>query len=195
MRAGADWLGFVLVPASPRAVTASQAAALADGVRRRTKLVVLLADPDDGALGAVLETVRPDAIQLHGGETPDRVASVKTRAGAVEVWKAFPVSEAADLDVAATYGAADRWLFDARAPAGADRRGGHGASFDWTLLAGRRFDRPWFLAGGLTPGNVAEAVSETGAEAVDVSSGVESAPGVKDASLIVRFVEAARETG
>lgn len=192
VEAGADWLGFVLVPVSPRFVTAEAAAVLAAPVRGRAKVAVLLVAPDDDAVDAALAAVRPDAVQLHGSETPERVAALKARIAQAEVWKALPVETAGDLDAAAAYGVADRLLLDAKPPAGADRTGGHGAAFDWSLLADRSLDRPWFLAGGLTPANVAAALHTTGAVAADVSSGVERERGVKDAALVRRFVQAVR---
>jgi phosphoribosylanthranilate isomerase len=191
--AGADLLGFVFVPRSPRAVTPGRAAALAarvpEGGPRRVGLFV---DAPDEAIGAVLAACPLDALQLHGGETPARVAAVRARFG-LPVIKAMGIGGAADVAAAQAYsGAADMLLLDARPPPGADRPGGHARVFDWGLLAGVRFGVPWLLAGGLTPGNVAAAIRATGAPGVDVSSGVESAPGVKDPARVAAFVGAAR---
>lgn len=189
--AGAAYVGFVFFPASPRAVTPAEARAAAVEAPPGVVKVALFVDPDDDALDAALDAVALDMIQLHGRESPERVAEVRSRAG-LPVMKAIGVREAADLDALAAYPAADQILVDAKAPDGAARPGGHGAAFDWTLLAGRRWAVPWMLAGGLTPANVATAVRRTGARQVDVSSGVESAPGVKDPALMRAFVEAAR---
>lgn len=187
---GAAFVGFVTFAKSPRHVTPAAAGRLAQAARERAKVVAVLVDPSDALLDEVRGALRPDLVQLHGREPPSRVREVAARTGA-EVIKALPVSEAADLDAARLYeGAADHLMFDARPPAGAELPGGVGARFDWTLPAGRRFARPWFLAGGLDPWNVAEAVRLSGAPAVDVSSGVERGPGVKDAALIETFLRA-----
>ncbi|MES2473427.1 MAG: phosphoribosylanthranilate isomerase, partial [Pseudomonadota bacterium] len=147
---------------------------------------------DDAGIESVVKTVRPDFLQLHGHESVQRTAEIRARFD-VAVIKALPVAEASDFDVVAAYEKyADMLMFDARPPKGADRAGGHGAAFDWKLLAGRSFTKPWFLAGGLNPDNVARAVELSGATLVDVSSGVESAPGVKDAARIADFVTAAK---
>ena len=189
---GAAYLGFVFFPNSPRAVSPADAARLAEPARGRARIVALLVDPGADELAAVVETLVPDMVQLHGRESPERVAAVRAT-HRLPVIKALGVRQGADLDAAPAYEAvADHLMLDARPPEGASRPGGHGASFDWTLLAGRRFSAPWFLAGGLTPDNVAQAVRATGAPLVDVSSGVERAPGVKDAALIAAFVQAAR---
>ncbi len=192
---GAQWLGFVHFAKSPRHRDLRQIWGLAEEARRmsvRIRCAVLLVDPDDEMVGQVLARVRPAAIQLHGSETAERVAQVKAMAGKCEVWKALPVSTAEDLAVANTYKAADRFLFDARPPKDADRPGGNGEPFDWTLLKNFRIEQPWFLAGGLTPENVREAIRTSGAKAVDVSTGVESFPGVKDPLKLRRFATAAR---
>ena len=189
---GAAYLGFVFFPGSPRAVTPEAAAALAAPARGRARIVALLVDPTADALAAVAETLAPDMIQLHGRETPERVAAVRATHG-LPVIKALGVRQGADLDAAPAYeGVADHLMLDARPPEGAGRPGGHGAAFDWSLLAKWRPSAPWFLAGGLTPDTVAEAVRVTGAPMVDVSSGVERSPGVKDAALIAAFLQAAR---
>lgn len=190
--AGARFVGFVFFPKSPRAVTVSEAAALAQAVPVGVARVGLFVDPDDALLAEVLAEVPLDVIQLHGHETPERVAEVKALTG-LPVMKAVGISGAEDLPLLTEHGlVADMLLVDAKAPKGADLPGGNGLAFDWRLLVGRRWLRPWMLAGGLTPGNVAEAVRLTGAPMVDVSSGVESAPGCKDVGLIGTFVAAAR---
>lgn len=187
---GAAWVGFVTFPKSPRHVSPEAAARLAAVARGRAKVVSVLVDPSDALLDEVRSALRPDLVQLHGRETPGRVREVAARTGAGVV-KALPVSDVADLDAARAYdGVADHLMFDARPPADSALPGGVGARFDWTLTAGRRFARPWFLAGGLDPWNVAEAVRLSGAPAVDVSSGVERGPGVKDPALIAAFLGA-----
>ena len=189
VEAGADWIGFVFFEKSPRNVTPDRAEALLPQIRGATA-VALLADCQDKDIDAAIEA-GVAVLQLHGSETPEQVAEIKRRTGA-EVWKAVGVSSRADLVRAAAYKAADRLLIDAKPPDGADRTGGHGRVFDWSVLAGWDAPKPWLLAGGLTPGNVADAVRATNAPAVDVSSGVERAPGVKDAALIRAFIEAAK---
>lgn len=190
--AGARFLGFVFFPKSPRAVTAAQAAALVADVPVGVARVGLFVDPSDDLLREVLDHAALDVIQLHGNESAARVTEVKALTG-LPVMKAVGLSGPADLPQLIKYGlAADMLLVDAKPPAGADLPGGNGLAFDWRLLVGRHWLRPWMLAGGLTPDNVAEAVRLTGAPVVDVSSGVESAPGVKDVALIRAFVEAAR---
>jgi phosphoribosylanthranilate isomerase len=151
-----------------------------------------MVDPTDAVLDEVVRALKPDLIQLHGRETPNRVREIGQRAGA-GVIKVLPVAEAADLDAARAYdGLVDHLLFDAKPPKDATRAGGLGAPFDWTLMTGRRFARPWLLAGGLDPWNVEEAVRLSGAPAVDVSSGVERGPGLKDPALIAAFLDAVR---
>lgn len=189
--AGARYGGFVFFPRSPRHVTTEQAAALALAVPDGMARVGLFVDPDDETLDRVLQTVPLDILQLHGKETPERVAEIRARIG-LPVMKAVGIAEPADLPALLDYGlVADLLLVDAKPPKGAALPGGNGLSFDWRLLAGRRMLKPWMLAGGLTSANVAEAIRLTGAQAVDVSSGVETAPGVKDAGLIRDFVAAA----
>ena len=185
---GAAWLGFVFFPRSPRSVLPEQAAALIarapDGVGKAAVLV----DPDDALIAQVVDA-GVTALQLHGDESPERVAGL--RHYGVELWKAIPVRNRADLDAARAYrGAADRILYDAKTPKGT-LPGGMGLRFDWTLLDG--FDHPldWALSGGLDAGNLAEAARITGARLVDISSGVESAPGVKDVDKIAAFLQAA----
>lgn len=187
--AGADWIGLVFVAASPRAVTPADTPALIAAAGPAVP-VALMSDPDDRLVGTVAGLGLP-VLQLHGRETPERVAAIRAMTGC-EVWKAVGVSTREDLDAAARFDAAERLLLDAKPPAGAARSGGHGAAFDWAVLAGWQAPKPWLLAGGLTPQTVAGAIAATGAEAVDVSSGVEVRQGVKDADLIRRFVAAAK---
>lgn len=192
VESGARYVGLVFFPKSPRHVSAEQAAALAVQVPLGIAKVGLFVNPDDAALTAVLDRVPLDLIQLHGEETPARVAEVRALTG-LPVMKAVGVAEPADLDQLWDYGlVADMLLIDAKPPKGAELPGGNGLAFDWRLLAGRQILKPWLLAGGLTPDNVHEAIRLTRAPGVDVSSGVESAPGVKDPERIRRF--AARAT-
>jgi phosphoribosylanthranilate isomerase len=191
-RAGAAYGGLVFHAASPRCLTLEAARAVAEAMRGRLKTVALVADADDAALEAVVAAVRPDILQLHGHESVARTAEIRARFER-PVIKALAVADAGDLKAAAAFEtAADMLLFDAKAPKGAARMGGHGAEFDWTLLRARSFTRPWFLAGGLTPQNIARALEASGAAMVDVSSGVESAPGVKSAERIAAFVAATK---
>jgi len=193
--AGADLVGFVFFPPSPRAVTPDQAAQLSASRPGGPLRVGLFVDPEDALLDAVLAAVALDVIQLHGEETPSRCAAIRARSG-LPVMKALGIAAAADLDALADYApAVDRFLLDAKAPPGAPLPGGNAAPFDWTLTAGRAVPRPWLLAGGLTPGNVAAAIAASGAPGVDVSSGVERARGVKDPAPIADFVAAAKAAG
>jgi len=191
---GARYIGLIFFPKSPRHVTLDAARALAARARGKAQIVAVTVDADDAALAALQAAVDPDWLQLHGAEPPPRVAAVRrfARNGTI---KALPVATRADLDAADAYaGAADMLLFDAKPPPGAGLPGGNGAAFDWPILAGRRLPRPWFLSGGLTPDNVREAIAAAGAAQVDTSSGVESAPGVKDLQRIAAFLAAARQT-
>ena len=189
---GAAFIGAVAFPKSPRHLGPTHAATLFERARGKAKIVAVTVDADDLLLTALALILKPDLIQLHGSETPQRARQVRTLTGA-GVIKALPVRTAAGLAAAAEWEEdVEHLLFDAIPPQESDQPGSVGARFDWSLLAGRRFRRPWFLAGGLTPDNVAEAVRQTGAPAVDVSSGVETAPGVKDAGLIAAFLEATR---
>jgi phosphoribosylanthranilate isomerase len=189
--AGAAYAGFVFFPKSPRHLTPDQARAAALAAPPGLAKVALVVDADDASLEAILSVVPVDILQLHGRETPARVAEVRSRFG-LPVMKAVGVAGPEDLAALAAHEAvADLVLVDAKPAPGADLPGGNGAAFDWRLVAGRRWRRPWMLAGGLTPANVAEAVRLTGAVQVDVSSGVEAAPGVKDHALIRAFVAAA----
>ncbi len=191
VRAGAAYVGLVFFPPSPRAVSIGQAAELAAHVPPGIAKVGLFVDPDDAALDAVLERVPLDIVQLHGHESPARVAAVRAHTR-LPVMKAVGLAEAPDLELLESYfPVADQILVDARPPRNAPLPGGNGLAFDWRLIAGRRWPVPWMLAGGLTPDNVAEAIAMTGARQVDVSSGVESAPGVKDPARIAAFAQAA----
>lgn len=188
VEAGARYLGFVFFAKSPRAVLPAQAALLGRDVPPGVARVGLFVDPDDALLDEVLGVAPLDMIQLHGAETPQRVGQVRSRFG-LPVMKALGIAEPADLGAIWSYGTvADMLLIDARPPRDAVLPGGNGLAFDWRLLVGRRWPRPWLLAGGLTPDNVAGAIALTGAPGVDVSSGVETAPGVKDEALIRDFV-------
>ena len=189
-QAGAGYLGFVFFPRSPRAVTAERARELAWAAPVGVAKVGLFVDATDDELGRVLDVVPLDMIQLHGSETPERVAEVRARWG-LPVMKAVGVASLADLEVARSYeGVADQLLLDAKAPAGSVLPGGNGVAFDWGLLFGHGLSLPWMLAGGLTPDNVALAVNVSGARQVDVYSGVERAPGVKDARMVRDFAAA-----
>ncbi len=185
--AGADWVGFVFFPPSPRAVTPAQAAALSAGCPAGPERVGLFVDPTDTAVAAVLDVMALDALQLYA--SAERVAALRARFGR-PVWRAIGVAGAADLPTGA--GGADRFVLEAKPPPEATRPGGNAARFDWSLLRDWRAPAPWILAGGLTPDTVAAAIRATGATAVDVSSGVERAPGVKDPALIRAFIAAAR---
>lgn len=191
-RAGAAYAGFVFFARSPRNLTPQAARELALALPEGIAKVALTVDAEDAALDALLGTVPVDVLQLHGHETPDRVADVRSRFG-LPVMKAVGIADETDLPLLDDHArAADMILVDARPPRGAALPGGNGLSFDWRLIAGRRWPLPWMLAGGLTAANVAEAIRLTGARQVDVSSGVESAPGCKDPALIAAFVAAAR---
>lgn len=189
---GARYVGFVFYPKSPRAVTPELARQLALTIPTGIRAVGLFVDPDDDLLERVLGTVPLDLIQLHGSETPERVAEIRRR-WSIPVMKAIRIGGPADVESAAAYeGVADRLLFDARPPTNvASLPGGNGLAFDWSLVAGRRWLTPWMLSGGLSAENVAEAIRATGATAVDVSSGVEDRPGHKTSERIRAFLEAA----
>ena len=192
LEGGAGYLGFVLFDKSPRAIGAEAAARLAQSARGRAKIVALLVDPDDALLANTVKVLAPDMIQLHGRETPARAAAVRQISG-LDTIKAVGVSDASDVQAALVYdGAVDHLMFDAKAPKDAERPGGHGAPFDWTLLEGVKPQRQWFLAGGLDPWNVGEALRLSRAPLVDVSSGVERGPGLKDPGLIAAFLDAVR---
>lgn len=190
--AGAAYAGFVFFAKSPRHLTTDQARLLAFAAPPGLAKVALTVDADDATLDAICDAVPLDMLQLHGAESPARVAEVRARYG-LPVMKAVGVADEGDLASLTEYSlVADQILIDAKPPKGADLPGGNGLAFDWRLLVGRKWLRPWMLAGGLTPENVALAIRLTGARQVDVSSGVESAPGVKDAGLMAAFVKAAQ---
>lgn len=191
--AGADLVGFVFFPPSPRAVSPEEAARLSTLASGGPERVGLFVDAGDDAVAAVLAAVRLDILQLHGSETPERVAAIRARFG-VRVMKAVGVATRAEAEAAvARYGlVADLLMFDAKPPPGAPLPGGNAVPIDWTILRGLEVPVPWLLAGGLTPGNVAQAIAAAGAPGVDVSSGVERARGVKDPGLIRAFIAAAR---
>ena len=192
LAAGADMVGFVFFPKSPRHVGFGAARALGARARGRARIVALTVDADDALLAEVCATLQPDVLQMHGAERPERVAEVGDRFGRLTM-KAVGVAAPEDLAAAAAYdGPADLLLIDAKPPKGAVLPGGNGLPFDWRLMRDFAPRRPWLLSGGLTPDNVVEAIRTTGAPGVDVSSGVESAPGVKDSSKIAAFVAAAR---
>jgi len=193
---GAAFLGFVFYPPSPRHVAPERAAALAAAAPPGIARVGLFVDADDDAIARTLAAAPLDMLQLHGKESPERVAAVRAKFGR-QVMKAVPIAEAADVAAAAPYlETADWLLFDARPPRRRDALpGGNGLAFDWRLIAGRHWPKPWMLSGGLTAQNLAEAVRLAGAPAVDVSSGVESAPGVKDPALIAAFLGVAASLG
>lgn len=189
---GAAFAGFVFFPKSPRNIAPDAAARLAGPARGRVRIAAVVVDPDDDLLDAIAQRLQPDLIQLHGRETPARTGEIARRTGA-GVIKALAVAEPRDLDAAEAYAdVVDFLMFDAKPPTGSTLPGGVGASFDWDILAGRRFVKPWFLAGGLNPSNISEAVRRSGARLADVSSGVETAPGLKDPRLISAFLEAVR---
>jgi phosphoribosylanthranilate isomerase len=190
--AGADMVGFVFFPPSPRNISFDQARALASRVQGRARKVANTVDADDTLLASIIEALKPDMLQLHGHETPQRVAAARESFG-LPVMKALPIETKSDLLPIASYtSVADRLLFDARPPREATRPGGLGKPFDWHLLENLNLPIPYLLSGGLHAENVAEALRVTRAPGVDVSSGVESAPGVKDPDKIRAFIRAAR---
>lgn len=190
--AGADMIGLVFHAASPRFVSVGRARELSRVARGRIEIVALVVDADDATLDEIVSEIEPDWLQLHGGETLSRVASISRRFQK-PIIKACAIREAEDIGAAMAYeSVAEMMLFDAKAPDGATRPGGHGRPFDWTLLQRAALDRPYMLSGGLNVGNIAEAIRTARPTAVDVSSGVETAPGEKSAELIEAFVAAAR---
>lgn len=192
LEAGAEMIGLNFFPKSPRAVTLAVGAKLAAHVAGRAEIVALTVDSDDAAMEAIVEAVRPDWLQLHGSESPARVTALQKRYG-LGVLKAIGVRTAADLaEIARFSGVADRLLIDAKPPAGAVLPGGNGVPFDWTLLDGIEPNLSYMLSGGLDAANVAAAIARTGAPGVDVSSGVETAPGIKDVARIQAFIAAVR---
>jgi phosphoribosylanthranilate isomerase len=189
---GADYVGFVHFPRSPRHIGFEQAASLKALLPESIKSVTVLVDPDDATLAQATSILAPDYIQLHGKETPQRVQDIRQRFG-TKIIKAFSVRHDDDISQSRNfYTVCDMLMFDAKAPETALLPGGNGLSFDWALLKDRSFPLPWFLSGGLNVDNVAAAIGQTGATLVDVSSGIERAPGVKDSALIEQFIKAAR---
>jgi phosphoribosylanthranilate isomerase len=190
---GAAYLGFMFFPKSPRNIAPGVAARLAPPARAKgVKIVAVVVDPSDNEVDAVMTDLSPDLIQLHGKETPARTREIAQRAGR-GIIKVAGVSEPSDIDAALAYEPiADHLMFETKPPKDAERPGGLGVAFDWTLMSGRRFQRPWFLAGGLNPWNVEEALAASGAPLADVSSGVERGPGLKDPALITAFLDAVR---
>jgi phosphoribosylanthranilate isomerase len=192
--AGATWAGFNFYPPSPRAVTPAVAGTLASALPEAVERVAVLVDPDDDLVRAVCDHLRPQVLQLHGKESPARVQALRAQAR-TQIMKVLPIAVADDFAAAEPYlGVADLIMFDAKPPraGGSTLPGGNGRAFDWTLLAGRRWSRPWILSGGLDPANLAEAVATSGARAVDVASGVEDRPGVKSPDKIRAFLATAR---
>jgi phosphoribosylanthranilate isomerase len=193
LHGAARFVGFMFFPSSPRNIAPDAARSLAQIARGRADVVAVTVDADDALLALIAERVAPDWIQLHGKETPARAAAVKrfARKGVIKV---VPVARSDDFAAATPFEPVAEWLmFEAKAPPGSDRPGGNGIAFDWGMLAGRRFGRPWMLAGGLTPENAAVAIAASAAPVLDVSSGVESSPGIKDAARIAAFLAAAKQ--
>lgn len=191
---GADFVGLNFYPPSPRAVTPAEAASLIALAPAGLRKVGLFVDPDDALLEHTLAAATFDMLQLQGRETPERIATIRARFG-IPVMKALKIAGAADFDLAREFAAVADWLlFDGTPPKDQKNAlpGGNAARFDWTLLHGRSFAKPWMLSGGLDPANVAEAIRIAGASCVDVSSGVESAPGKKDPDRIRAFIRAAK---
>ena len=187
---GATHVGFIFFPKSPRNVMPDQAAALREIARGAAKAVAVTVDAEDAQLDEIVEVAKPDILQLHGKESPERVLALKARYG-LPVIKALSVSEASDLERLKSYaGAADRFLLDAKPPAGSDLPGGNGVAFDWSILQRLEKGTDYLLSGGLTPANVGEALRQASPPGLDVSSGVESAPGVKDVGQIEAFFRA-----
>jgi len=194
IRAGADMAGFVFFEKSPRHLDLATAKRLGDLAGARILKVALSVDADDEALAAMIEALAPDYLQLHGDETPERVAAIKARFG-LKIIKAIGVATASDVGEGAAYRAADMLIYDAKPLPDATLPGGNGVAFDWTLMRGAATDKPWLLSGGLDASNVGEALRVSGASGVDVSSGVEIARGVKDVERIAAFIALARGLG
>ncbi|MDJ1464519.1 phosphoribosylanthranilate isomerase [Nitratireductor sp. GZWM139] len=189
---GASHIGFIFFEKSPRHVEPDQAGRLREAARGRADVVAVTVNADDAALDAIVAAAKPDILQLHGAESPERVAEVKARYG-LPVMKAFAIREAADLEKIAPYrGIADRFLFDAKPPKGSDLPGGNGVSFDWELLAALDDGVDYMLSGGLNAANIGAALNAASPRAIDISSGVERAPGEKDPDLIRNFFRAVR---
>lgn len=192
---GATHIGFIFFPKSPRHIEPDLAGQLADAVRGQVKVVAVTVDADNDDLDEIVDLLKPDMLQLHGSESPDRVLTVRALYG-LPVMKAFAIREASDLEKIEPYiGIVDRFLFDAKPPKGSDLPGGNGVSFDWRLMQSLDAGVNYMLSGGLNKDNIAEALAVTRAPGIDVSSGVESAPGVKDLGLIDAFFDAVREAG
>ncbi|HEV7309270.1 phosphoribosylanthranilate isomerase [Ensifer sp.] len=190
---GASHTGFIFFPKSPRNIEPDDAGRLADRIRGQAKIVAVTVNADNDELDEIVSALNPDILQLHGGESPERLLTVKAMYG-LPVMKVFSVREAADFDKIDAYiGIADRFLFDAKAPAGSDLPGGNGVSFDWKLLDALDGSVDYMLSGGLNADNIGEAMAQTRARAIDISSGVESAPGVKDLKLMESFFNAVRQ--
>lgn len=190
---GAAYLGFMFFARSPRNIAPDAAARLAPPARaRNVRIVAVVVDPSDNEVDAIMTGLAPDLFQFHGKEPPARLREVAQRTGR-GIIKVAPVSESSDVAAARIYEPlVEHLMFETRPPKDADRPGGLGVAFDWSLLQGQRFERPWMLAGGLNPWNVAEAIAASGAPMVDVSSGVERGPGLKDPALITAFLDAVR---
>lgn len=191
---GATHIGFIFFAKSPRNISPDVAGDLADRVRERVKIVAVTVDANDEELDDIVSLLRPDILQLHGHESPERILHIKALYG-LPVMKAFSIREAADLDrIDAYIGVADRFLFDAKAPADSELPGGNGVSFDWGLMASLDEGVDYMLSGGLNKENVGTALASTRATGIDISSGVESAPGTKDLGMIDAFFDAVAET-
>lgn len=194
LQCGATHLGFIFFPKSPRHVTSQNARILADMARGQAQNVAVTVDADDQYLDEIVTVMRPDILQLHGSETVEHVAQLRSRYG-LPIIKAFPVREAADFDMVRDYiGVADRFIFDAKAPENSKLPGGNGISFDWQLLSKLDGDIDYMLSGGLNAQNIARALIQTQARGIDISSGVENMPGEKDIRLIKEFFEIVRNT-
>ena len=192
LNGGATHVGFIFFPKSPRNVSPDQAATLRAAAQGRAQVVAVTVDADDAALDAIVSTVQPDILQLHGAETPERVSAVKARYR-LPVMKALSISTADDLSRARSFACvADRLLFDAKPPKGAELPGGNGITFDWSLLAALDGSLPYMLSGGLNASNVGDALARVDPSGLDISSGVERLPGIKDVSLIEAFFAAIR---
>ena len=190
---GATHIGFIFFEKSPRNIEPDIAGKLADAVRGMVKVVAVTVDADNDELDEIVDLLKPDILQLHGHETPERVLNIKAIYG-LPVMKAFSIRDADDLAKIDPYiGIADRFLFDAKPPVGSDLPGGNGVSFDWTILRSLDGSIDYMLSGGLNKDNIAEALAETGARGIDASSGVESAPGIKDPAMIDAFFDAVKK--
>ncbi|TPM00174.1 phosphoribosylanthranilate isomerase [Mesorhizobium sp. B2-3-11] len=189
---GASHVGFIFFPKSPRYVEPAEAGRLREAARGKALAVAVMVDASDAVLDEIVEKMQPDMLQLHGSETPERVTELKARHG-LPVMKALPLSEAADLDrIRSFIGVADRFLFDAKPPKGSELPGGNGVAFDWRILAGLDAGIDYMLSGGLNAANIGDALRLANPPAIDISSGVESVPGVKDPALIEQFFRAVR---